>query len=83
MDILNSKTVTSVSGGNSVNVGLNLAQILGIFRQGEQKDYAGLVLLSTLDGSDWTFVAPNRVSFGTNFPLAAGEQIRILYKVTI
>ena len=83
MDLLKSKTVTSVSGGVSVNVGLNVSQILGVFKQGEQKDYSPFVLLSSLDGSDWTFVMPNRISFGTSFPLVAGEKIRIIYKVTV
>ena len=83
MDELRTKTVTSVSGGVSISVGLNLSQILGVFKQGEQKDYAGFVLLSSLDGSDWTFIMPNRISFGSNFPLVAGEKIRIIYKVTV
>ena len=83
MDILKTKTVTSVSGGLSVNVGLSHAQILGVFKQGEQKDDAGFVSLSTLNGSNWSFINPNRISFGTSFALVAGEKIQVLYKVTI
>ena len=78
-----SKTVTASNGNTSVSAGLNLAQILGVFRQGEQKDYAGFVLLNTLNGSNWTFLAPNRISFGTSYPFVGAEKIRILYKVTI
>ncbi len=83
MDILKSKTVTSVSGGSSINVGLSLDQILGVFRQGEQKDKTPFVSLSLLDGRNWVFISPIRISFGTSYPLIAGEKIRILYKVTI
>ena len=83
MDLLRSKTVTGSDGSVSVNAGLSVSQILGVFRQGEQKDYSPFVLLSSLDGSDWTFVMPNRISFGSNFPMVAGEKIRIIYKVTV
>ena len=77
------KTVTGANGSTTVNSGLSLAQILGVFRQGEQKDYSPFVAISTLDGTDWTWVPPNRISFGTSFPFVGAEKIRIIYKVTI
>jgi hypothetical protein len=83
MDLLRSKTVTGSSGSVSVNTGLSVVQILGVFRQGEQKDYSPFVLLNALDGTDWTFVPPTRISFGTSFPFMGSEKIRILYKVTV
>ncbi len=84
MDILKTKTVTGSAGSASVNIGVNSAQTLGVFRQGEQKDKTTLISISELDGSNWAFVTPTRISFGTNFPIATGgESIRIIYKVTI
>ena len=83
MDILRSKTVTASGGSVTVNSGLNQAQILGVFRQGEQKDKIALVSLASLNGSNWTFVPPTRISFGTSFPFVGSEKIRILYKVTV
>ena len=83
MDLLRSKTVTASSGSVTVNSGLGQAQILGVFRQGEQKDKIALVSLATLNGSNWIFVPPNRISFGTSFPFVGSEKIRILYKVTV
>ena len=82
MDLLKSKTVVGSSGNTTVNTGLSLSQVLGVFRQGEQKDYAPLVAVSTLDGTDWTWIPPNRISFGTSFPFVGSESIRIIYKVT-
>lgn len=82
MDILKTKTVTGSGGNTTVNSGLSHIQILGVFRQGEQKDDAGLVSISTLNGSNWAFVPPNRISFGTSFPFVGSESIRIIYKVT-
>lgn len=84
MDELRYKTVTPSAGAVSFSVGLSLAQIINISRQGEEKDYAGLVLLNTLNGSNYTFIAPNRISFGTSYPIATGgETIHIIYKVTL
>ena len=82
MDLLKTKTVTATSGTASVGVGLSHAQILGVWRQGEQKDDAGLIALGSLNGSNWVFIPPNRVSFGTSYRFSS-EQIQILYKVTI
>ena len=80
-DKLKYKTVTGT--GNTVSVGLNLAQIIKVSRQGEQKDYAGLVSISSLNGSNWTFISTGRrISFGTNFPMIA-ETIHIIYKVSV
>ena len=83
MDLLRSKTVTGSGGSVTVGVGLSQVQILGVFRQGEQKDKIALVSLASLNGSNWIFVPPNRISFGTSYPFASGEKIRILYKVTV
>lgn len=84
MDVLKYKTVTGTDGNTTVAIGINLAQVLKISRKGEQKDYAGLVALSTLDGSDWTFLSVGRrISFGTSFPFIGSEEIHILYKVTL
>lgn len=83
-DILYYKTVTGTDGGTSVGVGLPLNKIIKVSRQGEQKDYAGFVALSVLDGSDWTFLSVGRrISFGTNFPFMGSETIMIIYKETI
>jgi hypothetical protein len=82
MDILKTKTVTGTSGNTSVSSGLNHAQILGVFRAGEQKDDGGFVSLGSLDGSNWVFILPNRISFGTFFPFLGTESIRIIYKET-
>lgn len=84
MDVLKYKTVTGADAATSVSTGgLSLAQIIKVSRQGEQKDYAGLVAVSTLDGSDWTYLpVPKRISFGTNFPFVGSEIIHIIYKVT-
>ena len=83
MDLLKSKTVTATSGLASVNIGVSSAQTLGVFRYGEQKDKTTLISVSDLDGSNWTFVTPTRISFGTSFPFIGAEKIRIIYKVTI
>lgn len=84
MDILKYKTVTGTSGNNSVGIGINLSQVIKISRQGEQKDYAGFVAISSLDGRNWTFITTGkRVSFGTNFPFVGSEVIHIIYKVTL
>jgi len=83
MDILKSKTVTGVDGNTFVVVGLSRPEILGVFRKGEQKDDAGLVSLGSLDGSNWRFVPPNKISFGTLFPFFGNEDVEILYKVII
>lgn len=84
-DILKYKTVTAIDGATSVSTGgLSLAQIIKVSRQGEQKDYVGLVAISTLDGSDWTYISvPKRISFGTSFPFIGSEVIHIIYKVTL
>jgi len=80
-DTLHYKTV--IGTGNTVAVGVNLAQIIKISRQGEQKDYNPFVALSILNGSDWTFITTGkRISFGTNFPMVS-ETIHIIYKVTV
>jgi len=42
MDELRSKTVTPSAGAITFAVGLNLAQIVNVSRQGEEKDYAGM-----------------------------------------
>ena len=83
MDELRSKTVTASNGNVTVAVGVSLAQIVNVSRQGEEKDYAGFVLISTLNGSNWTFINPNRISFGTSFPFVGAEKIHIIYKVGI
>lgn len=84
MDELRYKTVTPSAGAITFAVGVSLGQIVNVSRQGEEKDYAGLVLLNTLNGSNWTFVSPNRISFGTSYPIATGgETIHIIYKVSI
>ena len=84
MDILKYKTVTGTDGATSVSTGgLSLAQIIKVSRQGEQKDYAGLVSISTLDGTDWAYIShTKRISFGTSFPFSGAEIIHIIYKVT-
>ena len=76
-----SKTVTGAAGSNTVNSGLNVAQIIKVSRQGEQKDYSAFVSISSLDGTDWTYISPTkRISFGTSFPFATGgETIHIIY----
>lgn len=84
MDVLRYKTLTGLNGATSVSTGLNLAQIIKVSRQGEQKDYAGFVGVSSLNGSNWTFLpVGRRVSFGTNFPFFGSEVIHIIYKVSI
>jgi hypothetical protein len=84
MDLLKYKTVTGTDGNASVGIGINLAQVIKVSRAGEQKDYAGFISLSSLDGSDWTFLPTGkRISFGTNFPFVGNETIHIIYKVTI
>lgn len=85
MDVLKYKTVVGVDAALSVSTGgLSLVQIIKVSRQGEQKDYAGLVSLSTLDGSDWTYIsASKRISFGSNFPFIGAESVHIIYKVTL
>ena len=85
MDLLKYKTVTGSDGLVTVATGgLNLAQIIKVSRSGEQKDYAGLVLVSTLDGSNWTYIsALKRISFGTSFPFVGSEVIHIIYKVSV
>lgn len=85
MDVLKYKTVTGSDGNTSVSTGgLNLAQIIKVSRQGDQKDYAGLVAVSTLDGTDWTYISVGkRISFGTNFPFVGSEVVHIIYKVTL
>lgn len=84
MDELFYKTVTGSDGATSVSTGgLSLAQIIKVSRRGEQKDYAGFVSVSTLDGTDWTYISPTkRISFGTSFPFIGDEVIHIIYKVT-
>lgn len=83
-DTLKYRTITGLSGNNSITTGLNLAQIIKVSRQGEQKDYAGFIGLSSLDGSNWAFLpVGRRISFGTNFPFQGNEQIMIIYKETI
>ncbi len=83
MDIVNYKTVTGSDGNISVAVGLNRSQILKVSRQGQQKDDAGLVSLSSLDGSNFSFITVGkRISFGTSFPFVGSEEIHIIYKVT-
>lgn len=78
------KTVTGTDGNTTVAVGLNLSKIIKVSRQGEQKDYAGFVALSSLDGTDWTFLSVGRrISFGTSFPFIGDETIHIIYKETI
>ena len=84
MDILKEKTVTGTDGATSVSSGLSLAQIIKVSRNGDQKDYAGFVSVSTLDGTDWTYISPTkRISFGTNFPFSGSEVIHIIYKETL
>lgn len=85
MDILKNKTVVGTDGNTTVSTGgLSLVQIIKVSRQGEQKDYAGLVAASTLDGSDWIYISPTkRISFGTNFPFLGNEIIHIIYKETV
>lgn len=83
-DTLLYKTVTGTDGNTTVGTGLNLNKIIKVSRQGEQKDYAGFVALSTLDGSDWTYLSVGRrISFGTSFPFVGSETIHIIYKETI
>lgn len=84
MDELFYKTVIGVDGATNVSTGgLSLAQIIKVSRQGEQKDYAGLVSISSLDGTDWTYIShTKRISFGTSFPFVGDEVIHIIYKVT-
>ena len=83
MDILKYKTVIGHNGSSTVGVGLNHAQILKISRQGEQKDDAGFVSLSSLNGSNWSFLTTGkRVAFGSSFPFMGDEVIHIIYKVT-
>jgi hypothetical protein len=83
MDILKSKTVTGSEGGSTVNSGLNVSKIIKVSRQGEQKDYSPFVSVSSLDGTDWTFISPTkRIAFGPSFPFATGgETIHIIYKL--
>lgn len=85
MDILKYKTVTGSDGATSVSTGgLSLAQIIKISRQGEQKDFGGLVLISTLNGSNWTYLPiGKRISFGTLFPFIGSEVVHIIYKVSV
>ncbi len=84
MDILRGKTVTGSAGTTSVAVGLSAAQIINVSRQGEEKDKIALVSLGSLNGSQWIFIPPNRISFGTSYPFATGgETIHIIYKVTV
>ena len=84
MDVLKYKTLTGADGNTTVSTGLNLAQILKVSRSGEQKDYAGFVSFSALDGTDWTFITVGkRISFGTSFPFVGSEVIYIVYKVTL
>jgi hypothetical protein len=83
MDNVKYKTVTGTDGNLSVGIGINRSQILKVSRQGMQKDDAGLVSLSSLDGSNFSFLTVGkRISFGTGFPLSGGEIIHIIYKVT-
>ena len=83
MDNVKYKTVTGTDGNLSVGIGINMSQILKVSRQGMQKDDAGLVSLSSLDGSNFSFLTVGkRISFGTSFPFMGSEKIRILYKVT-
>ena len=83
MDILKSKTVTGSEGSSTVNSGLNVSKIIKVSRQGEQKDYSPFVSVSSLDGTDWTFISPTkRIAFGPSFPFATGgETIHIIYKL--
>lgn len=85
MDLLRYKILVGTDGATSVSTGgISLAQIIKVSRAGEQKDYAGFVAISTLDGSDWTYIsASKRISFGTNFPFAGAEVIHLIYKVTL
>lgn len=85
MDILKNKTVIGADGALTVSTGgLSLSQIIKVSRQGEQKDYAGFVSLSTLDGSDWTYIShTKRIAFGSNFPFVGDEAIHIIYKITL
>lgn len=85
MEVLKYKTVTATDGATSVSTGgLSLAQILKVSRSGEQKDYAGFVSISSLDGSDWAYLSvPKKISFGTSFPFVGAEVIHIIYKVTV
>ncbi len=85
MDVLKYKTVIGADGATSVSTGgLSLAQIIKVSRQGEQKDNAGFVAISTLDGSNWAYISVSkRISFGTSFPFLGNESIHIIYKVTI
>jgi len=78
-----SKTVTGTAGSNTVNSGLNVDQIIKVSRQGEQKDYSPFVAVSTLDGTDWTYIsATKRIAFGPIFPFqAGGETIHIIYTI--
>jgi hypothetical protein len=83
-DILKYKTVIGSDGNTSVGIGVNFAQVIKVSRQGEQKDYAGLVAISSLDGSNWTFISTGRrISFGTSFPFSGSEVIHIIYKVSV
>ncbi len=82
MDILKSKTVTGYTGSNSVGAGIPLANIIKVSRQGEQKDNAGLVSISSLNGSNWVFISPTkRIVFGSNYPFTEDELIHIIYKL--
>jgi len=83
MDILKSKTVIGSEGASTVNSGLNVSKIIKVSRQGEQKDYSPFVSVSSLDGTDWTFISPTkRIAFGPSFPFATGgETIHIIYKL--
>jgi hypothetical protein len=83
MAILFYKTVTGAAGSSTVNSGLNVDKIIKVSRQGEQKDYSPFVSVSTLDGTDWTYISPTkRIAFGPSFPFATGgETIHIIYKL--
>lgn len=85
MDVLKYKTVTAVDGAVSVSTGgLNLNQIIKVSRQGEQKDWAGFVSISSLNGNQWVYLSvPKKITFGTSFPFIGAEKIYIMYKETI
>jgi len=81
-DILYYKTVVGTEGNYIIHPGLNLAQIIKVSRQGEQKDYKSL-LSGLPNGSQWTFITPTkRIVFDPTIPFAAGgETIHIIYKL--
>jgi len=77
------KTVTGLSGASTVHAGVNLAQILKVSRQGDQKDFISFSLFASLNGSNWTFLSlTKRISFGSDFAFSGDEVIHIIYKVT-